>query len=87
MKRIDSFPTNKIKNVEYRAGHVFPFGASLIDDAVNFSVYSKEAVSCTLLLYHRGEKESYLEIPFHEEFRIGDVFTMMVFGLNIEELE
>ena len=28
-----------------------------------------------------------MEIPFLEEFRIGNVYTMMVFGLNIDTTE
>ena len=52
--------------------------------AVNFSIYSREATACTLVLYHRGEEEPFVEIPFPDSFRIGDVYTMMVFGLNNE---
>ena len=87
MKLIDTFPTHTIKNLSYRAGRVFPFGASLIGDAVNFSIFSKEAVSCSLLLFHHGQKKPFVEIPFPEEFRIGNVFTMMVYGINIETTE
>ena len=87
MRKIDTFPTHRIGGLEYRAGRVLPFGAALIDDAVNFSIFSRDAVSCTLLLYHAGEREPFAEIPFPESFRIGDVFAMMVFGLDIEDLE
>nr|WP_027870901.1 glycogen debranching protein GlgX [[Eubacterium] cellulosolvens] len=87
MRAADTFPTNKIQDLEYRAGRVFPFGATLVDDGVNFSIFSKESTGCTLLLYHHGEEEPYVEIPFPEEFRIGDVYTMMVFGISIETTE
>ena len=87
MKPIDSFPTKKLKGIEYKAGRVFPFGASIVHDAVNFSIYSTEATACTLLLYHRGADKPFVKIPFPDEFRIGDVFTMMVFGLDIDDLE
>ena len=87
MKKADSFPTHKIGDLEYRAGRVFPFGASITDDAVNFSIFSKEATGCTLLLYHTGEREPYVEIPFPKSFRVGNVYTMMVFGLDFEETE
>ena len=87
MKQIDSFPTHSIKDLEYRAGRVFPYGATIIGDAVNFSIFSKEATACSLVLFHQGEYEPYVEIPFPEEFRIGDVYTMMVFGINIETME
>ena len=87
MKRIDMFPTRSIGGLEYCIGRVFPFGATVIDDAVNFSIFSKKADSCTLVLYNRGEREPYAEIPFPEEFRIGNVYSMMVFGINIEDTE
>ena len=87
MKLIDSFPTDKIQNLEYRVGRVFPFGASVVDGGVNFSIFSKEATGCTLLLFHHGAKEPFVEIPFPERFRIGNVFSMMVFGINIETTE
>ncbi len=87
MQLIDTFPTNKIGDLEYRIGRVFPFGATVVDQGVNFSIFSKEAKSCTLVLFHHGCKEPFIEIPFPEEFRIGDVYTMMVFGINVETTE
>ena len=87
MKQIDTFPTRKIQNLEYGIGRVLPFGATLIDGGINFSVFSKEATSCTLVLYHHGQNEPFVEIPFPDEFRIGNVYAMMVFGLDIESTE
>ena len=87
MQRIDTFPTNKIKDLGYRIGRVFPFGATLMDGGVNFSVFSKEATAATLVLYHHGQDEPFVEIPFPEEFRIGNVYAMMVFGIDIENTE
>ncbi|MCR4908615.1 MAG: glycogen debranching protein GlgX [Lachnospiraceae bacterium] len=85
---IDTFPTNSIKGLEYRVGRVFPFGATIESDgAVNFSVYSKEATGCTLVLFHHGSKKPWVEIPFPEAFRIGNVYTMMVYGINTETTE
>ena len=87
MKRIDNFPTNILDGVEYCAGHVLPFGATLTDNSVNFSIFSREATSCTLLLYRSGEEEPFVKIPFPKEFRIGNVFSMQVFNLDIDEVE
>ncbi len=88
MRRIDSFPTNHIQGLDYRVGRVFPFGATVTENGgVNFSVFSRGAQSCTLVLYHQGEKEPFVEIPFPRKFRTGDVYTMMVFGLDIETTE
>ena len=85
--QIDTFPTNRIKNLAYRIGRVFPFGATLTDGGINFSVFSREATGCTLVLYHHGQKKPFVEIPFPEEFRIGNVYTMMVFGIDIDTTE
>ncbi len=87
MKRIDTVPTESIGNLRYRIGQVFPFGASLLEDGVNFSVYSKDATGCTLVLYHHGQEKPFAEIPFPVSFRIGHVYTMLVFGLNIDTVE
>ena len=88
MRLIDTFPTNQIKGLEYRAGRIFPFGASLMTDGgVNFSIYSKEATGCTLVLFKYGQEKPWVEIPFPEEFRIGDVYTMLVYGINVDTTE
>ena len=87
MRKIDTFPTDRIGDISYRIGRVFPFGATISNGGVNFSVFSKEAKGCTLVLYHHGEKEPFVEIPFPDAFKIGDVYTMMVFGINIETTE
>ena len=87
MRLADGFPTHKLGDLEYRAGRVFPFGASITDNGVNFSIFSKEAKGCTLCLFHHGEKTAFAEIPFPEEFRIGNVYAMMVFGINIDTTE
>ena len=44
-------------------------------------------MSSELVLFHKGDAEPYAVIPFPDEFRIGDVYTMMVFGINIETTE
>ena len=86
-KRIDMNPTHELHGLKYRAGFVYPFGATLMDGAVQFSVFSREATGCTLVLYHHGQREPFAEIPFLREFRIGDVYSMIVFDLNYETLE
>ena len=87
MRYIDQSPTTRIGHLEYGPGHVFPLGATLFFGGVNFSVFSREAVSCTLVLYHHGQMDPFLEIPFPDSFRIGNVYSMMVYGLNIETVE
>lgn len=88
MNAMDNYPTHELNGIKYRCGHVNPFGASILyDNAVNFSVFSKAATSCELVLYHRGEEEPYAVIPFADEFRLGNVFSMIVYDLDFEDVE
>ena len=54
---------------------------------VNFSVFSQHATACTLVLFDKGAEQPLVEIPFPDEFRIGDVFAMTVFDLDHENIE
>lgn len=87
MQRIDSYPTRTYKGFKLREGRCLPFGATLVPGGVNFSVFSRYAASCELLLYNRGADDPYAVIPFPEEFRIGSVFSMIVFDLDLEDVE
>lgn len=88
MARIDEVATHELNGIRYRCGRVQPFGASITNSgAINFSVFSKNAFSCELVLYNQGEKEPFAVIPFPDEFRIGNVFSMMVYNLDYETLE
>jgi len=80
-------PTENVNGFEICPGLYRDEGATAFQSAVNFTVHSKGAVTCELLLFHRKELEPYAVIPFPENCRIGDVFSMMVFGLDIEEFE
>lgn len=62
-------------------------GATPLPVGVNFTVHTSGGTSCELLLFHRGEEVPYAVLPFPDEYRIGDVYSMIVFGLDIEELE
>lgn len=87
MERIDAYPTHEYAGYRLRMGRAVPFGASVVAGGVNFSVYSRHATACTLVLFERGAAEPLVEIPFFEEFRIGNVFMMTVFGLEIDRIE
>ena len=54
---------------------------------MNFTVSSLEAAGVELLLYHREEKEPYAVLPFPKHYRIGSVYSMIVFGLDICDFE
>ncbi len=87
MLRIDTYPTHEYKGFKLRAGKPMPFGATIIPGGVNFSIFSREAKSCELVLYKKEEQEPFVILPFLDEFRIGNVFNMIVFDLNYEEIE
>jgi len=86
--RIDLQPTHEVAGRAIRVGQALPFGATVLPGgAVNFSVFSRHTTACTLVLFRRGEREPFAEIPFPREFRIGHVYAMIVFGLDREETE
>jgi glycogen operon protein len=79
--------THEYAGFRLRYGHALPYGASHVPGGVNFSIYSAHATSCTLVLFRKGEVKPYAEIPFPPECKIGDVWTMIVYDLDYEELE
>src|SRR4030042_1006623 len=87
MIRIDTHPTHKMAGFARRVGKPLPFGATLVPEGVNFSVFSSRAVSCELVLFHKDEEEPFAVIPFLDEFRIGNVYTMIVFDFDFENVD
>ena len=86
-RRIDVYPTHRHGDFGLRAGFPIPFGAMASEGGVNVSLYSRHASEVTLVLFEKGEPAPLAEIPFPEEFRIGDVFAMFVFGLDPDRVE
>ncbi len=78
---------DEISGFRVRPGFYGINGATMLTDGVNFTVYSNGATSITLMLYHRGEDKPFALIPFPETYKIGKVYSMIVFGLDIENLE
>ena len=87
MIRIDAYPTHKYGAFRLRPGKPLPFGATIVPGGVNFSVYSRHALSCELVLFKKHEAQPFATIPFLDQFRIGNVFTMVVFDLDYENIE
>jgi glycogen operon protein len=85
--RVDAYPTHHHAGFALRPGFPMPFGASLVGRGVNFAVYSRHGTACSLVLYRAGEEQPYAEIPFLPEFRVGDVYAMIVFDLDPDSLE
>ena len=89
MDRIDLHPTHTCKcgKFKLRAGKPLPFGATIVPGGVNFSIYSRSATSCELVIFEKHAPEPCANIIFPEEFRIGNVFSMVVFGIEYENIE
>ncbi|GAB4369523.1 MAG: glycogen debranching protein GlgX [Elainellaceae cyanobacterium] len=87
MERIDVHPTHTCGDYKLRCGRPLPFGATLVPGGVNFSIYSSHANACTLVLFKKRMLDPIAEIPFPEEFRIGNVWSMIVFDLDYENIE
>jgi len=87
IERIDIHPTHTHGEFKLRAGRPLPFGATHVEGGINFSISSRHASSCTLVLFKKRQSEPMAEIPFPDEFRIGNVFAMVVFGLDYENIE
>ncbi len=86
-QRIDYYPTHEYEGFRFRRGRPIPFGTTLVPNGVNFSVFSSYSTTCTLVLFEKRAPEPLVEIPFPEEFRIGNVYCMIVFDLDVENIE
>jgi glycogen operon protein len=80
-------PLDLIAGFEVRPGFYDINGATAIPGGVNFTVHSRGATSVELLLFHREQDEPFAVLPFPEHYRIGNVYSMIVFKLNIQEFE
>ncbi len=61
-------------------------GAVIVPGGVSFTISSCGADSCELCLFHRAQ-EPFAVLPFPDDCRIGNTYSMMVFGLDIREFE
>ena len=86
-RTIHLVPMDHIAGFDVRPGFYEINGATAIPGGVNFTVYSHGATSIELLLFNRMEEEPFAVIPFPGHYRIGNVYSMIVFKLNIEEFE
>ena len=80
-------PMTEISGYPVRPGMFDIAGATELPIGVNFTIHTRYGTACELLLFKRGEREPYAVLPFPEEYKIGDVYSMIVFGLNIHEFE
>lgn len=87
LSNIHMVPMDVIDGFHVRPGMYEINGAVAIPCGVNFTVHSFGATSCELLLFKRMEEKPYAVLRFPENYKIGKVYSMIVFGLKIEEFE
>ncbi len=80
-------PTDDIGGFKVRPGNFLSNGAVRVDEGVNFTIHSNGAESCSLCLFRVGEHEPYAVIPFPESCRLGDTYSMVVYGLKPKDFE
>lgn len=84
---LDVLPTDTYKQFKIRRGFFRLNGSTILPGGVNFSIYSSGATSCELILYKNNAKEPFATIPFPQNYRLGNVFAMIVFDLDYENIE
>ena len=87
LERIDNLPTDTIEGFKVRPGKPLPFGVSSVPGGLNFSVYTSAGTACTLVLFSRADRVKLAEIKVPDHYRIGDVYSIVVYGLDYEDLE
>ncbi len=80
-------PMGEIAGYLVRPGMFDINGVTVLPSGVNFTIHTHHGTSCELLLFHRGKAEPFAELPFPDEYKIGDVYSMIVFDLDIREFE
>lgn len=83
----ESSPMAEIAGFPVRPGIYDLNGATPLQNDVNFTIHTCGGTSCELLLFHRAQEEPFAVLPFPEAYKIGDVYSMIVYGLNIDEFE
>lgn len=80
-------PLDTVEGFPVRPGDFRQFGATALPGAVTFTVHSAGATSVALELYPREGEKPFAVLPFPEAYHIGNVWSMTVFGLDIEQFE
>lgn len=86
-QHINLVPLDEISGYSVRPGFYEISGATPIPGGINFTISSSNATACELLLFHRKQTEPFAILPFPEHYRIGNCYSMIVFGLDVENLE
>ena len=71
-----------------RPGFYDKNGAHAVNaNSVSFTIHSELATEINLLLFEKGASEPFAVIPYPKRYKVGDVYSMTVFDLDIENLE
>ena len=84
---LEVYPTGEIAGYPVSPGMFDLNGATPLQNGVNFTIHTCGGTSVELLLFHWAEDEPFAVLPFPEAYKIGDVYSMIVYGLNIEDFE
>ncbi len=85
--RIHMVPLDRVDGYDIRPGFYDLMGATAIPCGVNFTITSNQATDVELLLFKKNSQEPFVVIPFPHNYRIGNVYSMIVFDLDIEDFE
>ena len=80
-------PLDTLEGFRIRPGFFDINGATALSDGVCFTIDSQGATSCELLLYEPYAKEPFAILKYPDNYRIGNVFSMIVFDLDVEDFQ
>ena len=80
-------PFDEISGFSVRPGNCLLNGATKMNDGVNFTIYSRYATSCELLLFRRKADVPYAIIRIPERYRTGGIYSIFIYSLKIEDFE
>ncbi len=80
-------PLHEVEGFYVRPGYYLENGTTVLPGGISFTVHTQKGTSVTLLLFKRHEMEPFARIPFPEEYKIGDVYSMIVFDLDYRDFE
>lgn len=80
-------PLDTLEGFRIRPGFFDINGATALSDGVCFTIHSQGATSCELLLYEPYAEEPFAILKYPDNYRIGNVFSMIVFDLDVEDFQ
>jgi glycogen operon protein len=71
------------EQITTQAGAPLPFGVTVMANAINFSLFCRQAISITLCLFKPGESKSSISVPLEQpRHRTGDIWHIEVRGID-----